>query len=260
MAEPIKSDPNARFDRARQQAKRDVTGQTQQNEEALKRRFASLGMQNSGAAIKQEQVSKEQGQGVLQRRLEGIQGQQEEETQRRDEIKQAREYATSERVAGQAFGAEQAGIGRSFAAEQSGLGRSFAAEQADLQRGFTTGEREAGQAFGAEQAGIQRGFLTDERKAQQLFAFKENVNNRNLSREQAANAIQAQSDMLDKQQKFQQDVVLKMQNSQFQKQFDLALEQFELDKDVTAFNQRMAEAENVSFSDQIANPFKGMFG
>lgn len=160
MAQEI--DPDARFKRAREQAKGETTAATQQRKEALRRKFAQAGLTSSGAAIKQEQLAEKQGQQALGQRLGAIDTAQEESALRRQEIEKQREFQRSEREAGQAFGAEQA-------LKQ----RGFAAQQAELQRKFQSGERLSSQEFAALQAGKQREFQSGERLSSQDFAAQQ---------------------------------------------------------------------------------------
>jgi len=140
--------------RAEQQAK----AQTQEQKDALKRRFAALGAQASGEAIKAEQQAGEAGARRLQTAREGIEFAKLGEQERLDAESRAREFATSERLGSQEFGAGQSALARKFAETQAGLGREF-------QRG----ERLGAQEFGAGQAELQRGFLTGERLGAEEF-------------------------------------------------------------------------------------------
>ena len=191
--------PMARFDRAKVKAKQEVNAQTQEAKDAMARRFASMGLQNSGAAIKTEGIVQQKSNEALNNRLEGIQGQEEQEYQRLDEVKQARDFAKSEREAGQQFGAGQADIQRKFASDEAKFGRDFAMKQMQESQNFAKGERVAGQSFA--------------------------------------------QDMTDRQQQFQKDFVLGPQGEQWQKQYELAMKQFEMDAATTAFNTQMAESE-----------------
>lgn len=162
MAEKI--DPNARFQRLREQAKQETGAAVQARKEALARKFAQAGLTSSGAAIKQETLAEKAGQSALGRRLGQIESAQESEALRRQEVQEGREFA-----------AGQAKLGREFQASQGELQRKFAAEQAGLGREFARGEREAGQEFSATQSAkmleLQQKFAADQadiaRKIQQ---------------------------------------------------------------------------------------------
>jgi len=191
-------DPDKRFERLRGRAKQEQRAQTQEQREALQRRFTSLGLAGSGEAIKQEQLAEKRGGEALARRIGDIESAQETSALRRQEITEQREFQAGEALKGREFGAAEALKQRLFAGEQAGIGREFA-----------RGERIAGQKFGAEQAGLGREFAA--------------------SQSELMRAIQERS--------------LELQESQFGQQMELALEKFELDKEVTAFNQKIAEAE-----------------
>lgn len=151
--------PNVdQFDLQRKRAEQQVGAQTQNQQEALKRRFAAAGALNSGAAIQQQNLASEQGAQNLNQVNEGINAQQNQEMQRQKEVQQGREFATSERLGSQGFAAEQAGLGREFAKSERLGGQDWQSQQADIQRKFQTGERLSAQDYGALQAGLQRNF------------------------------------------------------------------------------------------------------
>jgi hypothetical protein len=156
MAEQL--NPMARFERARSRAKQETTAETQQAKDALARRYAAMGMQASGSAIKTEQQVQEAGSKQLGQRLEGIQGAEEQEVQRLDEVKQARDFAKGEREAGQAFGAEQAAIQRKFASDEAKYGREFATKQMKESQEFAKSERAAGEQFSTSMLEKQQEF------------------------------------------------------------------------------------------------------
>jgi hypothetical protein len=145
-------DPNARFERAKSRAKQETGAQVQQQEEALKRKFAAQGLQASGAAIKAEQQTKQAGTEALGRRLEDISGREEAEQLQRQEIEAQRSFQRGEREAGQAFGAAQAKLGREFARGEREAGQAFSSSERALLQKFQSGERLSSQDFAAAQA------------------------------------------------------------------------------------------------------------
>lgn len=224
-------DPSARFKRLKEEAKRETTAQTQQAQEALKRRFAALGLQSSGAAIKQEQLAQQAGQTALQRRLGDIQSAQESEQLRRQEIEEGRQFARSEREASQAFGSEQAQLQRAFQTGERTASQQFGAEQALLGREFAKAERLSQQDFAALQNKIQREFASDEALKQRGFTAEQAQLARDLQAEQFASQLLFQRESRD------------IQQSQFAQQMDLAIKQFNLDEEITRYNQALADAE-----------------
>ena len=226
----LRIDQNARFERQKELAKQEQNAQKQVAQDAMARRFAAMGRQNSGAAIKNQQLVERDSNEALNKRLQGIQDTQDAETQRLQEIEDARKFATSEREAGQKFGAEQAELGRKF----------------------QTGERLGGQEFAAAQADIQRKYGTSEREAQQKFAY---------DRQEAAEDFQIGQDRV--QRAWQQQYVLAPQQAQFAQQFEMANRQFDLDKLVTEFNMGMSKDalkdQNRSMWQKIWDPMN-LFG
>jgi len=192
-----------KFNILQKKAEQQATAQTQEQKDALKRRFAALGAQGSGEAIKLEQQAGEQGAQRLQSAREGIEFAKLDEQSRLDAEQRGRDFATSERLGSQAFGAGETALGRKFASEQAGLQRGFLtgerlgsqefqSGQADTQRSFLTGERIGAQDFATtERLGAQgfatterlgaQGFATTEREGTQTFQSAENVLNRQLT-------------------------------------------------------------------------------
>lgn len=133
MAEAsVPIDPAARFNRLREKAKGEATAQTQGQTEALQRRFAQMGMLNSGASIKQEQLAKQRGAQLESSKLSEIDSLQEDEALRKQEMEEAKKFQVSEREAGQKFGADQAALARSYGSSEREAGQSFAKQMQDL--------------------------------------------------------------------------------------------------------------------------------
>ena len=167
------TDSLAQYDYLRQKVGQGQSAQAQAEEEALKRRLAAAGALNTGAAIKQQEL---QGESAIQRREQALQDislQEAAAKQQLAEVEKARQFQTSEREAGQRFGAEQAGIGRQYSTGERVAGQEFGAGQAALGRQYATGERQAGQAY-----------ATGERTAQQQFGAEEAAKVRSLQSEQ----------------------------------------------------------------------------
>jgi len=164
-----------RYELLRKRARQETQASTQAQQEALRRRFASIGSLGSGAAIKSEQLAAEAGAKQYRKAAEDIGMQEQAERQRLQEIEEARKYQTSEREAGQAFGAEQAEKSRLFATGERIGGQQFAGQQAALQRRFATSERIGGQQFAGQQASLQRSFQRGERLGAQDFAAGESA-------------------------------------------------------------------------------------
>ena len=113
------------FELARKRAKQQTTAQTQQQKEAIARRFASLGGLSSGARIKTEQQAEEAGSQRLQAAEESIGAAERREQIRRQDIKEQREFQTGERIGSQEFAEAEAEKGRVFAGGERRVGEKF---------------------------------------------------------------------------------------------------------------------------------------
>lgn len=131
MAQKI--DPDARFERLKKQASREIKGQQQEARGALARRFAAQGMTGSGAQLKLEQQINRQGQGALARRLGDIENLQESEALKRQETKEARDFAKRERQASQDFSKEALNLQQNFQARQNYLSRGLQQRAMNIQ-------------------------------------------------------------------------------------------------------------------------------
>jgi len=147
-----------RFALAEQRLQQQERGRISEEQDALKRRFASIGATGSGASIKAAQQAEQAGSSRLAQGKGALEIARLGEEQRLGEIESAREFQRGEREAGQLFAGGQAALGRrfssferaageTFAGRQAEIGRDFAEKQARLGREFTTGEREAAQIF-----------------------------------------------------------------------------------------------------------------
>jgi hypothetical protein len=177
-----------RYAMLRQNLQQQESTQSQMEQDALRRRFASMGSLGSGAAMKAEQKARDasaqrlmQGQGQLDVARLG-------EEQALEENQRSREFATAERLGGQTFAAEQAGLGRQFQTSERLGGQGFAAEQAGLGRQFATSERLGGQDFSAAQAGLNRAFATSERLGGQEFQTGERRGSQTFASNEAMRA------------------------------------------------------------------------
>jgi hypothetical protein len=116
------------FEAARTRATQRATADLQQNQDALKRRFAALGGLNSGAAIKQQQLLQERSQ---QQREEAIQGIDAAEADRH-ENQVNRDFQAGEAEKQRGFQREQAGIDRGFQDKVFSFEKESKLKQLDL--------------------------------------------------------------------------------------------------------------------------------
>ncbi len=198
-----------RYSLMRQQVA-ETEGQARQQEvEALRRRFASMGAQNSGAALKTEQNVNRAGAQRLQQaygqldinRLGEEQAMEEAQKQRdwgSTEAEKGRTFATGERLGGQAFMSGEAEKGRSFATSERLGGQTFMSGEAEKQRGFATSERERGQEFLAGENVLQRQYGTREREASQIFSSAQVDKQLAAQLSNLLKQITAQKDMFNK--------------------------------------------------------------
>jgi hypothetical protein len=207
------------YDAMRKRLTQRVQADTQQQQDALARRFASMGASNSGAAIKQQQMAAESGVRQREEGLEGIQSQESAERRRLAEIESGREFQSQEAVAGRQFQAGESRLGREFTAGESALGRQFAAGESRLGREFTAGEAEKTRGFTAGEADKGRAFTAGESALGRQFAAAESK----LARDQS------QSQFLSSQ-RFQ-DKWNRAANEISMRQLDLAFDESEFNKD-----------------------------
>lgn len=159
-----------RFAALRQRAVQDARINADQEQEALKRRFTSMGMGGSGEAVKQEQLARDAAAQRAEKAGMDVDLAEQAERQRLEEVQQGREFQVKEREASQSFGAQQAQLGREFQTGERLGSQQFGAQQSQLGREFASSERQAGQQFGSSEAEKQRGFASGERVAGQEFA------------------------------------------------------------------------------------------
>ena len=129
------------FDIARKKAEQQSRGALQEQQDALKRRFASLGATSSGAALKQQQLASEKSQEQLQSTNEAIGAQESAENLRRQDIQDERQFQKG-----------MAEEGRKFAIAEREAGQGFQAAQTQKQMDFqnkiqTWSQSQAGKEF-----------------------------------------------------------------------------------------------------------------
>jgi hypothetical protein len=137
------------FALARKRAGQQSQAGLQAQQDAIKRRFASIGGSSSGAAMKAEQIAAEKSQEQLGQAEEGITAAETAEKSRLGEIEQARTFAQSERQSQQEFAKGEAEKARQFAIAERGAGEKFQSEQTAANRSF----QERVQAFNESESG-----------------------------------------------------------------------------------------------------------
>lgn len=213
MAEAEKFDRYAMFEQARKKAQQETTSGKQQANEAIQRRFAQLGMQGSGEAIKQQQVVEQKSQEQLGERFGAIDAAKQQEQGRQADIQEARQFAVGEREASQKYATGERVASQGFATSERVSGQSFADLMLKKQQAFARGERIDSQAYASEQAAIGREFSDQQQQKQNAFARTlDDIQGQRFSKQLAQSATQFK-------------------------------EQMALEKDALDFNKKMANAE-----------------
>lgn len=111
------------YDAMRSRLGQRVNADTQQQQDAMARRFAAQGGLNSGAAIKQQQLVAESGAQNREQAMEGINQQESAERRRLAEVEAQKEFQSQEAAVGRQFQAQESQLGRQFQSKESLLGR-----------------------------------------------------------------------------------------------------------------------------------------
>jgi hypothetical protein len=120
------------FEAARTRATQRATADLQQNQDALKRRFAALGGLNSGAAIKQQQLLQERSQQQREEAIQGIDAAEADRDLQQREAQTQREFTGAEAEKQRGFQREQAGIDRGFQDRMFNFDKESKLKQMDL--------------------------------------------------------------------------------------------------------------------------------
>ncbi len=156
---PAPPQPLPEFENMRRKVASRTDADAQGQQDALKRRFASMGNLNSGAAIKTQQLAT-------------------------TDAARVREDALSD------VNAQEAAAQRQIADAQTQ--RDFASSEAEKQRAYGTAEREGSQGFSSGQAQIQRDF----QKGQFDQTFAEDVRRAGVTEAMAGKEFNRDSDYL----------------------------------------------------------------
>lgn len=162
-----------RYQLAREDISTQQRGQTEQEKEALRRRFATIGGLGSGASIKAEQSAEREGARRLATGMSAITQQELGDKQRLEEIDQGQKFQTSERMGSQGFQTGERLGSQLFSTGEREAGQKFVSGENKIGREFQTSERMGAQGFQSGEADKQRGFMTKEREAGQAFTTSE---------------------------------------------------------------------------------------
>lgn len=127
--------PATTFERQRERVSQTTGAQTQQNTDALRRRFAALGMGSSGAAISAEQQARDKGAQAQAAALADVDAAEGAEMERRAEVQANRDFQAGEAEKGRKF-------------EGGYRDREFDFNRMNADRQFGLSERQVGLAEG----------------------------------------------------------------------------------------------------------------
>lgn len=144
------------FDYLRNKAQQQSTVQSQQEEEALKRRLATTGALNTGAAVKQQGIQSDNAIARREQALQDIDFQEQAAKQQQDEIEKGRQFQTSERMGSQGFASEQAGLGRQFQTSERLGSQQFGTSERLGSQGFASAQQTGQQQFVSGESAIDR--------------------------------------------------------------------------------------------------------
>lgn len=231
MAEPTQQfDRYAMFEQARKKAQQETMAGKQQANEAIQRRFAQLGMQGSGEAIKQQQVLEQKSQEQLGERFGAIDAAKQQEQARQADIQEARQFQVGEREAQQKYATGERLASQGFMSGERVAANAFADLMMKKQQAFAKGERLDSQKYAAEQQKLAQLFTAQQQDKQNAFAEKMDA----------------------------------IQGTRWYEQLKFAKQQFEFEKEIQNFNKAMAESEynKQSWFDRIGtggtNVWKGL--
>jgi hypothetical protein len=168
----------SKYDILRKRAQQTAAQGQQRESGALQRRFSSLGMGGSGAAIKAEMLSQEKSRDQALASEENIGFQEAAEKERLAESDTNRKFMTSERLGSQEFARGERLGSEKFGAGESALARKFAAEQAAQAMKFQTSERLGTQDFTSKEnkaARAQAQLQFDRQMNAQARQFKQSL-------------------------------------------------------------------------------------
>jgi hypothetical protein len=203
-----------KFDLARQRAGEQANSQAQQQNDSIRRRFASLGNLNSGAAIKQEQISADN---ANKARADAVASIDAEEAS----AEEAKNFQREQMKAQQDFQAGQSGLDRAQQEKLQQQGFGFQGGENALARRLQQEMQDKGFTFQGGESALQRA-LAEKMQGQQ-FNFQSDQQNRqnDFTRSMSHDEANRRADM-------------------FRQQMEMAQKEFDRDGDIMKFNQSIA--------------------
>lgn len=188
-----------KYDLMRKRAGQESQAQTQQESDALQRRFASQGMSGSGAAIKQEQMALDRGAQRNEQARQAIDVAEADEQMRLDEAEKNRQFAKGEREAGQAFQAGETSLARKFAAEQQKAQFDFQSLERQAQEAFQRGENDKARELQGQAMKMQADqFAKNYEMAKRQFDLDAFISYQNLVTARGGNPLVLSDDILER--------------------------------------------------------------
>jgi hypothetical protein len=230
--------PVNQFEVARKRAAQQEASNLQGQNDAIKRRMASMGGGPSGAMVKLENQARDDSAKRLADANEGIDVQEHAENRRIAEIKEGRDFQRGEREASQLFSRGER--------EASQL---FGSGEAEKGRLFSRGEREAAQTWQSGEAKLGREFATSERLGSETFAAAESKLGRDQQQDQFDKTMtfnQARAQMDD----WWKKVSYETQKEQFDKNFNFGVDQFR--------HQQFVDKKNLDLAARIQGYNEGL--
>jgi hypothetical protein len=135
------------YDYIRNKISEQSNASNQTAQDAIKRRFASMGALNSGAAVKQAQLQNESSEKQKADQMQEVSFQEAQARRGLEREEAQKEYQSQEALKGREFSASESGLGRKFTAQQAADSRNFEAEQQMLQRSMQRDIFNADQQF-----------------------------------------------------------------------------------------------------------------
>lgn len=159
------------FELARQRAQQQANAAKQTQSDAIKRRFASQGMAQSGAAIKQEQLANEAVDKQLSEQNQQIDTAAQQEAARKQEIQDQRDFARVERLQSQEYAAAEQNKAREFAGAESQKARELQLDLFNQDLGFKNKSLEENRAQFNAQFGLAKAQYAQDREITGLNAI-----------------------------------------------------------------------------------------
>lgn len=188
-----------KYDLMRKRADQESGAQTQQETDALARRFASQGIGGSGAAIKQEQMAFERGAQRVDKAKEGINMAEADELGRIEEADKGRQFQAGENALARRFASEEAGIARQFQTSERQGSQAYQSLERQAQEAFQRGEADKGRELQQQAMTMQADqFAQTFEAAKKQFDLDAYISYQNLVTARGGNAMVLPPELLER--------------------------------------------------------------